>query len=251
MADALTVRNVSKSFGKLRAVADISFTVHEGEVYGIAGPNGAGKTTLFNTVAGVPYHANTGEILLFGERIDRLSGHTICRRGLARTFQSESVFDTLTVLENVAVGAVFGHSRDRRASAASVHERAVAALEFAGYRGDLSSGVGGLCLFDRKRVMLASALVTEPRVVLLDEPASGLNQAEVDETAALIQSLKGRGITVVLIEHVLPLLLSVSERVMIMNEGAKLTEGPPDVVQQDQRVVEAYLGERHDHAAIA
>ena len=249
MANVLQVNGLGKHFGKLIAVNDVSFTVAEGEIFGIAGPNGAGKTTLFNAVSCVPYRADEGTVLFRGERIDRRSGNVVCGLGLARTFQRECVFETLDVLQNVMVGAVFGRRGQARGAA---HETAIEVLELVGYRGRLDSDVRRLALFDRKKLMLASALATRPLLLLLDEPAAGLNQVEVEQTAELIRTINSTGVAVVLIEHVLPLLLTVSGRIMILNQGTKLMEGPPDQVVSDERVIEAYLGKRgghHDAAA--
>jgi branched-chain amino acid transport system ATP-binding protein len=248
MPDVLHVSNLSKSFGKLCAVDDVSFSVAEGEVFGIAGPNGAGKTTLFNAISGVPYHPDAGEVEFLGKRIDGLPGHAICHLGLARTFQRESIFDSLNVLENVVIGSVFGHGRRDKSA---FRQRAIDALELVGYHGSVLGDARSLSLFDKKRLMLASALATEPRLLLLDEPAAGLNQMEVDETAELIRRINSSGMAVVLIEHVLPLLLSVSQRIMILNQGALLTVGVPDEVVKDEHVIEAYLGKRGLHDATA
>lgn len=248
MSEVLRLNGVSKSFGKLRAVDNVSLSVEEGEVFGIAGPNGAGKTTLFNAITSVPYHADSGEITFFGQSIQRLSAHAICHRGLARTFQRESIFETLTVIENVTVGAVFGYRSHERSS---VRQRAIDALDMVGYKGSLDGDARSLSLFDKKRLMLASALATSPRLLLLDEPASGLNQMEVEETAGLIRSINATGVSILLIEHVLPLLLSVSERILILNQGACLTTGMPDEIVKNEQVIEAYLGKRGVHDADA
>ncbi len=240
MADILVVDRVSKSFGRMRAVDSVSFAVTAGEIFGIAGPNGAGKTTLFNLISGIPYHADSGRILFQGHAIHGRLAHAICHMGLARTFQRETVFDTLTVLENVLVGAVFGRPLPGRSSA----EMATAALEQVGLAARKNEQARHLPLFDKKKLMLASALVTNPQLLLLDEPAAGLNHQEVEQTSAIIRDINTRGITVVLIEHVLPLLLTLSHRIMILNQGEKLLEGSPQEVVRDERVVEAYLGRR-------
>lgn len=241
MVDELVVQNVSKSFGKLRAVHDVSFSVMENEVFGIAGPNGAGKTTLFNTISGLPYHPDSGKVEFRGKFIQNTYPHVICHLGIARTFQRETVFDTMTVIENVIIGAVFGNKRRR---GTDFEGKAEAALRFVGYEGDLDREARHLALFDKKRLMWASALASDPRLVLFDEPASGLNQMEVQQTIDLIRKINSTGITIILIEHVLPLLLSLSHRIMILNEGKMLMEGSPEQVVSDERVIEAYLGKR-------
>jgi branched-chain amino acid transport system ATP-binding protein len=247
MADILVVENVCKSFGKMTAVDDVSFTVAPNQVFGIAGPNGAGKTTLFNAISGIPFHADSGKIQFQGQPIGKLSAHVIAQMGLARTFQRETVFDSLNVLENVAVGAVYGGVQNRHRHQKQAVEQALAALELVGLIEKRDTSVKNLPLFDKKRLMLATALVMEPKLLMLDEPAAGLNQVEVRQSIDLIHSLNARSITIVLIEHVLPFLLALSERVMILNQGQKLIEGSPREVVSDPRVIKAYLGMRAQH----
>lgn len=234
----LELRSVSKSFGSLRAVDDLSLDIEQGEIFGIAGPNGAGKTTLFNLVTGIPFRCDSGTITLNGRPIQRLAPHGICRSGLTRTFQTETAFDTLTVEENVRVGAIFGGRR--RLLDQAVNE----SLEFVGLADQRNEPAGSLPLHLKKRLMLASALACQPRVLMLDEPAAGLNQVEYTALSRLIQALNQAGLTIVLIEHVLPLLLTVSHRVAIMNSGRVITEGSPDEVIRNEEVIVAYLGER-------
>jgi branched-chain amino acid transport system ATP-binding protein len=222
----------------LIAVNDISFSVREGDVYGIAGPNGAGKTTLFNLISRIPFRADSGQILFDGRDLRSMSADGICHLGITRTFQTEVAFDALTVEENVRIGAVFGR-RSEDIDAAVRH-----ALDFVGLSAQLRSLAGTLPLYAKKRLMLASAVACHPRLLLLDEPAAGLSRNEYEELAGLIRTLHGEGVTIVLIEHVLPLLLSVSSRVMIMNQGALLIEAAPDEVVHHPEVIEAYLGER-------
>lgn len=241
----LVVDRVCKSFGRMRAVDSVSFVVSEGEIFGIAGPNGAGKTTLFNLISGIPYHADAGRVVFRGQPIHRRLAHSICHLGLARTFQRETVFETLTVLENVLVGAVFGRPLPGRSRV----EMAYDALEQVGLEARKDEQARHLPLFDKKKLMLASALVTNPCLLLLDEPAAGLNHQEVEQTSAIIRDINARGITIVLIEHVLPLLLTLSHRIMILNQGQKLLEGSPQEVVRDERVVEAYLGRRNSCAS--
>ena len=240
MSELLLVEKVSKSFGRVPAVDDVSFIVAENEILGIAGPNGAGKTTLFNLISGLPFHADTGRIFLQGITIHKKLPHSICQMGLARTFQRETVFETMSVLENVLVGAVFGHeTRKHRPQALALE-----ALEIVGLAGRQNEQARHLPLFGKKRLMLASALVTQPILLMLDEPAAGLNRLEIQETIALIRAINARGITIVLIEHVLPLLLELSQRIMVLNQGQKLAEGIPSEIVQNDQVIEAYLGRR-------
>jgi branched-chain amino acid transport system ATP-binding protein len=240
MPAALVVEEATKAFGSLVAVDHLSFEPEAGEIFGIAGPNGAGKTTLFNIISAIPDGPDSGRIVLDGRPIQTLPSHEICRLGVVRTFQKEAAFDTLTVANNVRMGAVYGRpGADLRP--ADIVDREIAAFNLEAYRDEPA---GTLPLFAKKRLMLASAMATGPSLVLLDEPASGLNKVETTQMEALIRHINGLGATVLLIEHVLPLLMAVSTRVMIMNQGRRLVLGTPDEVVADPRVVEAYLGER-------
>jgi branched-chain amino acid transport system ATP-binding protein len=237
----LVVENISKSFGNLKAINDISFQLNSGGVLGVAGPNGAGKTTLFNVMSGIPFSADTGTIIFDGQPIQSKPAHIICQMGLARTFQKETVFSTLNVFENTMLGSIFGRGRLGKLS---VKERALEVLEFVGLTNKINDQAEHLSLYEKKLLMLASALATRPKLLLLDEPAAGLNAAEMGQSAELIERIKSIGTAIILIEHQLPLLLKVSHRVLIINYGQKLFEGPPSEVVHDERVIEAYLGKR-------
>ena len=235
VADALT-----KSFGGLRAVDAVSFRVAAGDILGIAGPNGSGKSTLFNIITNVPIRADAGTVRFEGRAIGHLRGHDICRLGLARTFQRESVFPALSAIDNVLLAVEYAGTgrrfRDRV-------DRAAAALDATGFPATLhNTRAGALPLYHRKLVMIASALALAPRVLLLDEPASSLTPSEIERIRALILGLRDDGMTILLIEHVLTLLTAVSDRLMVLDQGAVIAEGSPGRVIADPKVVDAYLG---------
>ena len=234
----LEVDGVSKSFGSLVAVEDVTFEVKAGEIFGIAGPNGAGKTTLFNLISGIPFAGSAGRITFDGHRIERLAAHRIYGLGLARTFQREASFGNLTVEQNIRLGVRFGTNLGLFERARAVDE----ALDLFDLTAHRSEVAGSLPVYATKRVMLASAAVSRPRMLMLDEPASGLNADEVADIQRLILALRRRGTAIILIEHILPLLFGISERVMVMDFGRKLTEGTPADIARDERVIEAYLG---------
>ena len=242
----LEVRDVVKRYGGLAAVDGLSFHVKNGEVFGIAGPNGAGKTTLFDTITGM-VRATSGTIVFRGVEIQSIPVHKICNLGAARTFQLPSVFDSQTVLANALAGAYFGRPKPwwkglhRSKSAVA---RAMDSLEFVGLATVAAHTAGPLPVFDKKRLMLASALATEPSILFLDEPFGGLTPGEVDTFMAMIRSTRDRGVTIVLIEHVMRALMALSDRVLIMNHGKKLFEGTPADVIRNEDVVEVYLGRR-------
>jgi branched-chain amino acid transport system ATP-binding protein len=248
-AALLEVARLSKRYGGLAAVDDLSFAVREGETFGIAGPNGAGKTTLFDTITGHA-RASGGEIRFADETIQARSSHAICRAGVARTFQIPAVFPEHTVLANVMVGAYFGRRRRlpgvRFDTAAS--ERAREAAAFVGLEDRLDVPAGPLPLFDKKRLMIASAIATSPRLLMLDEPVGGLNPGEVDAVLALMRKVRESGVTIVLIEHVMRALMSISDRVLVMNHGRLLFEGTPDDVQRHEEVIRVYLGTEQEAA---
>jgi branched-chain amino acid transport system ATP-binding protein len=244
MVALLSVSKVTKKFGALVAVDDVSFEVGEGEIYGIAGPNGAGKTTLFNLITGIPYHADAGEVRYRGEVISQLLPHKIYESGIARTFQKETAFDTLTVQENVRIGAVFGTNLAVEDCGSAVEE----ALDNLDLTEDRHRLAGELSLYGKKRLMIASAIVSNPKVLMLDEPAGGLNLTELDELESLIKRLSDGAMTIIIIEHVLPLLFGVSNRVLVMDFGKRLAEDSPAALARDDAVIEAYLGQRGKEA---
>jgi branched-chain amino acid transport system ATP-binding protein len=240
----LSCRGVSKHFGALAAVNNLSFDLMPGEVLGIGGPNGAGKTTLFEVISGLSL-ASAGEILFEGRSLRGLAPEKICHAGIARTFQLNAGFDTLSVRENVLAAAYFGR-RNRvlpglRLDRAS-RMRAEEALAFVGLRDKAEQVTGKLPVLDRKLLMLAGALATQPKLLLMDEPVGGLNPHEIDRVMEIVQALRERGVTVIVIEHVMRFLLQLSSRVLVMHHGEKIYEGAPEGLARDATVVDVYLG---------
>jgi branched-chain amino acid transport system ATP-binding protein len=237
----LEARGISKLYGGLRAVDDLSFSVKGGEVLGIAGPNGAGKTTLFDTITGHTI-ATAGEIELGGSSILGTKIHARCRMGLARTFQQPVAADTLTVLENAYLAASFRRSRTGRRSRRDDVAAGEAALKLVGLEHRATTTASQLPVYDKKRLMIATALATEPLVLLLDEPFGGLNPREIDDTLALLRRVRETGVAIVCIEHVMRALVALADRVLVMHHGAELFVGTPAEMMRDQRVIDVYLG---------
>jgi len=232
----LQVKKANKRFGELAAVKDLSFEVEKGEIFGIAGPNGAGKTTLFNLICGML--PGTGEIVFDGRNINGLRPHQICYRGIARTFQIPLLFSTMTVFENVKVGAHFG-GRGGHNEKENINET----INLVGLQGKENIIAENLSVFNKKLVMLAAALATRPKLLLLDEPAGGLSPGEVKQSVELIQKINTElGITIIVIEHLMKVLMELSQRLMILHYGEKICMGPPKEVTADKRVIEVYLG---------
>ncbi len=236
----LEVRKVSRFFGGLAAVKDVSFGVRKGEILGLIGPNGAGKTTLFNVVNGF-YRPSRGEVLFRGERISGLRPHVICRRGLARTFQVVKPLQRMSVLDNVLASA-FLRARSRK----DAGEIAAEVLRFTGLEDDRNAISRGLPLGKRKRLEIARALATRPELLLLDESFAGLNPAELDESIGIIGKIRERGLTIMIIEHHMKVIMSLSDRIVVLSYGEKLAEGTPREIGRNPLVIEAYLGEAQD-----
>jgi branched-chain amino acid transport system ATP-binding protein len=238
----LSVRHVSKRFGGLLALADVSFDVAEGDVFGIIGPNGAGKTTLFSCLVGAQ-RPTSGEIRFRGERIDRLRNPSVVRRGVVRTHQIVRPFRAMTVAENVAVAAYFGAGKRRGAEA---DRRVREILERTSLAADADALASTLSIGQLKRLEIARALATEPKVICLDEVMGGLNPAEIVGAMALIRAIRDTGVTVLMIEHHVHAVIGVSNRILVLNFGETIAEGPPQEVLRNPAVVAAYLGDESD-----
>lgn len=237
----LEVRDACKTFGGLRAVDGVSFSVAEGEIFGIAGPNGSGKSTLFNCITGIPYGPSSGEVRFRGSRINGRPPHAIARAGLMRTFQVDAEFPDLSGRETVRLGATYSGGL----SGSAAGRRVSGALDQVGLdpaRADMPTAE--LSVYEKKQLMIASALVAQPKVLMLDEPASGLTRPEIAALDDLLRAVNRAGVTILLIEHVLSLLLAVSQRLLVLNQGRALAEGDPAAVIREPAVIEAYLGGR-------
>jgi branched-chain amino acid transport system ATP-binding protein len=236
----LSVSGLSKSFAGFAAVANVSFAVAEGEILGLIGPNGSGKSTIFNCIAGM-YKPTAGSIVFAGDEVSGLPANRICHRGIARTYQIPRPFRNLTVLENVALSAWFGqHGRSDRATC---WREAEEVLELVGLASDPRAGTGGLGAAALKKLELARALATRPRLLLADESLNGLDHAEMEQAAEMLQRVRReRNITIVWVEHIMGVLMRVVDRVVVLDHGVKIFDGPPQAAQLDARVVEVYLG---------
>jgi branched-chain amino acid transport system ATP-binding protein len=237
----IEVKDVTMRFGGLAAVADVSFVLNKGEILGLIGPNGAGKTTLFNVINGF-YHPTKGDVYFKGKRVTNLRPHVLCKMGVARTFQVVRPLQRMTTLDNVIASAFI-----RNKNKADAEKVSLEVLRFTGLSDDKNVLSKGLPLGKRKRLEIARALATQPEIILLDEAFAGLNPTEINEQIEIVKKIRiERGITILIIEHHMRVIMAVSDRIVVLNYGQKIAEGTPSEIGHNPAVIEAYLGEEHN-----
>ena len=237
----LEIESVSKAFGGVLAVNRVSFNLNQGEVLGLIGPNGAGKSTLFNLITGI-FKPDAGTIKFNKVDVTGIAPYKICQSGIARTFQLVKPFSRLTSLENVMVGRAYGSQPARNIKQSRIESEQI--LVRTGLVDKKVRVAGMLSLMDRKRLEIARALATRPKLLLLDEMMAGLNQAELDDAIVLIKSIRAAGISLIVVEHVMKVIMGISDRVIVLKVGEKIADGTPSEVASNREVIEAYLGER-------
>ncbi|WP_458414905.1 ABC transporter ATP-binding protein [Schinkia sp. CFF1] len=252
---ALEVKQVSKSFGGLQALTDVTFTIEDGQVFGLIGPNGAGKTTMFNIITSM-FPPSLGEIKFGNENIAGLKPHQITEKGICRTFQNIRLFQQMTVLENVMVGTHCRtkagvwksvlRPRSQKQEEKEIREKSERLLELVGLLEFKDTIAENLSYGQQRRLEIARALASSPKLLLLDEPAAGMNETETQDLLELIFLIKSKGLTILLIEHDMPLVMKACDRIAVLNFGKKIAEGTPQEIQNNPDVIEAYLGREED-----
>ena len=235
----LQADNLTKTFGGLAALKGVSFGIEEGEILGLIGPNGAGKTTLFNVISGF-FRPDEGRVVFAGETVSHLKAHNLCLSGLVRTFQVVKPFGNLTALQNVMVGSFL-----RTADPDLARERALEVMDLVGLLECQDKAAKNLTTSDRKRLEVARALATRPRLLLLDEVMAGLNPTELVQMLEILKRIRDQGVTLLVIEHIMAVIMNISERILVLHHGEKIAEGAPKEVAADKRVIDAYLGEEY------
>jgi branched-chain amino acid transport system ATP-binding protein len=235
----LQVEKIIKSFGGLMALCEVNFEIHQGEIFGVIGPNGSGKTTLFNVITGF-LKADKGKVTFMEKDITGLPPHQICRKGIARIFQLVKPFHQLTTLQNAMVGRAYG--KDPANNIRRARDEVAEILNFVGLGNKIEVIASQLTMAERKKLELARALAAHPQLLLLDELMAGLNPAETETAMDLVNKIRDSGITVIMVEHIMKAVLGISDRIIVLNVGMKIAEGPPKEVVKNQQVIEAYLG---------
>lgn len=251
----LEIKNISKNFGGISALTDVTFTINKGEIYGLIGPNGAGKTTMFNVITNM-FAPTSGDIKFLNQSITGTKPHKITDKGICRTFQNIRLFPQMTALENVLVG---GHARSssgvlrsvfrpksQRIEEEKMHATAIELLDLVGLSQHRDILAENLAYGQQRRLEIARAMASNPKLLLLDEPAAGMNETETESLFGLIKQVQARGITTLIIEHDMPLVMKLCDRITVLNFGKKLAEGTPREIQNNQEVIEAYLGSEED-----
>ncbi len=239
MSMLLQVQGVTKRFGGLQALTQVTFDLPKGQIFGLIGPNGAGKTTLFNTINGV-YHPEEGRILFQGKDVTQMHPYHLAKMGMARTHQIVRPLNELTVRENVMVGACFGHENQSLGKAAKIADET---LDFVKISGRSDQLAGSLNVAQKKRLEMARALAAHPRLLLLDEVLAGLNPSEIDGMIQMVLDIRAQGITIIMIEHLMKAVMNVSDRILVLDYGEQIAEGSPSEIANHPKVIEAYLGD--------
>jgi branched-chain amino acid transport system ATP-binding protein len=238
----LSIKGLNKSFGGLKAVCNVNLEVNQGDIIGIIGPNGSGKTTIINLLTGF-LKPDSGKIVFDGQDITGLPRYRICKKGIARTFQLSKPFLDFTALQNVTVGRVYGHEPTRNLTVASEESRIL--LDYVGLNGKAEVLVKDLTVMERKRLELARALATKPKLLCLDELMAGLNHSEAEEAMRLVKQIRSSNVTIIIVEHIVKAIMGLSDRVMVLNMGEKIAESSPKEIVCNPKVIEVYLGKPH------